>query len=268
MSSVVQVSEPVLAAAVRNAPVGIGICDEDGRFLAISTSLARLLRRPAEEIVGRPFLNFIHPEQRSAALVTYFEAVVAAAAGLRHGTRTLSYLTGDGEAVPLLASWTVTDPDRDGTAYGIVYLTREADDQPSRPACVANAPASVDWRGDPKAIGRLTQALHREATTTTRGSAPRSRPPVPAQHYRRIAIRYLQLISQGARNGILYTIANEEGVAYHTARDWVAKARELKFLSDGRQGVAGATPGPNLDHADRAETAAKPKCHRTPPGSS
>lgn len=264
MSSVVQVNEPVLAAAVRNAPIGIGICDEDGRFLAISTSLARLLRRPAEEIVGRPFLNFVHPEHRPAALATYFEAVVAAAAGLRHGTRTLHCLTGDCDAIPLLASWTITEPDTDGTAYGIVYLTGQTDDPRSRPAHHADvaahprtATAGVDWRGDPKAIDRLTTALHQQANTTTRQGAPR-RPPIPAQHYRRIAIRYLQLISQGARNGILHTIAEEENVAYHTARDWVAKARELKFLSDGRQGIAGATPGPNLDPAALAEAAATP----------
>jgi PAS domain S-box-containing protein len=132
MHGVNQVSQPVLAAALRHAPTGIGICDDDGRFLAVNTALTRLLGRPANQILGHPFLNFVHPAQRPAALAGYFEAVVASAAGLRHGERRLRCLSGDGGAISVLVSWTVTDPDENGTSYGITYLTADADRQRRR----------------------------------------------------------------------------------------------------------------------------------------
>ena len=42
-------------------------------------------------------------------------------------------------------------------------------------------------------------------------------------------------------------IAQEEHISETTARDWVRKARELEYLSPGRQGTAGASPGSRLD---------------------
>jgi PAS domain-containing protein len=97
----------------------------------VNAALARLLRRPAAALLGHPFLNYIHPGQRPAALAGYFEAVVAAAAGIRHGDCRLRCLTGDGGAIPLRARWTVLDPDGDGSLVGVVYLT--ADAAPRRP---------------------------------------------------------------------------------------------------------------------------------------
>src|SRR5579859_6548271 len=76
-----QLSRHALHTAFLHSPIGIGVCDEDGRFLTISTSLARLLRRPPEAIIGRPFLTFVHPDARAASLAAYFEAIVATAAG-------------------------------------------------------------------------------------------------------------------------------------------------------------------------------------------
>jgi PAS domain S-box-containing protein len=142
MFDVDQVSRPVLALAVRDAPVGIGVCDEDGRVRAVNTSLTRLLGRPADQILGHPFLNFIHPDQRPAALAAYFEAVVAAAAGIRHGDSRLRCVTGDGRVIPLRASWTVIDPGEDGIQYGVVYLTVEtSDDAPASPTvCTGHLP--------------------------------------------------------------------------------------------------------------------------------
>jgi PAS domain S-box-containing protein len=124
-----RLSSQVLATALRDAPTAIGVCDEDGRFLAISKSMAQLLRRPAEQIIGHPYLVFVHPDERPASLATYFEAVVSAAAGIRSGQRQLRCLTGSGDVVHVLAHWTVTEPGPDGTQYGIIYLT----ELPTRP---------------------------------------------------------------------------------------------------------------------------------------
>lgn len=123
MSSATQVSRATLHTVFIHAPFGIGICDANGKFLAVSASLARLLRRSPSEIIGRTYLTFVHPDDRGASLAAYFEAVVAVAAGVRHGSREVRYLTGDGAAITVLVSWTVTDPDELGAQYGIIYFT-------------------------------------------------------------------------------------------------------------------------------------------------
>ena len=116
--------------------MAIGVCDEDGRFVAVSNTLARMLRRPADQIIGRPFLTFVHPDERPASLAAYFEAVVAVAAGVRSGSSRLRYLAGDGTVFSALVSWTVTEPDEFGNQYGITYLSDISlpDSAPSRPS--------------------------------------------------------------------------------------------------------------------------------------
>lgn len=123
MSSDQQPSWHALCTAVRDAPVGIGVCDEDGRMIAVSRSLAQLLRRTPEEIVGRPFLAFVHPADRGASLASYFEAVVAAAAGVSNGRTRVRCLTGDQSPVTVEVAWTVTEADESTSCCGILYLT-------------------------------------------------------------------------------------------------------------------------------------------------
>jgi PAS domain S-box-containing protein len=115
----------VLETAFLQAPVGVGVCDRDGRFIAVNTALAHLLGRPAARIVGRPFLTFVHPQERAASLAAYFESVVAAAsAPIRRAAHAeLRCLTGDGDVVWLAVSWIITAPDDAGDQVGIVHLT-------------------------------------------------------------------------------------------------------------------------------------------------
>ena len=120
-------SHQALSAAVRDAPIGIGVCDEDGRMLMVSRALAALLRRTTAEIVGRPFLVLLHPDDRPAGLASYFEAVVAAAAGVRNGRTRLRCLTGNGDTITVDIAWTVTDADDSTEACGVLYLTPAAD---------------------------------------------------------------------------------------------------------------------------------------------
>jgi PAS domain S-box-containing protein/diguanylate cyclase (GGDEF)-like protein len=114
----------VLTTAFERAPVGVGVCDEDGRFVAVNESLATLLERPTNALVGRPFLTFVHPDERAASLACYFASVVAAAGDKpqnpAHGQ--LRCVTGSGGVVWLSASWTITAPDRNGHQYGVVHL--------------------------------------------------------------------------------------------------------------------------------------------------
>ena len=129
-----RLSRQALCAAVRDAPVGIGVCDEDGRMVAVSRSLLELLRRTQDEIIGRPFLTLVCPQDRPASLASYFEAVVAAAAGVRTGTTTLRCLTGDHDTLAVEVTWTVTEADETTSACGILYLT------PARAGTLATGP--------------------------------------------------------------------------------------------------------------------------------
>jgi hypothetical protein len=79
----------------------------------------------------------------------------------------------------------------------------------------------------------------------------RGRKGYPQNHYRRIALRYLDLIGEGRRD-VLVALAAEESkrqgrkVPRETIRDWVRKATTLEFLTPGKQGRADARPGPKL----------------------
>lgn len=115
----------ILVKAFSHAPVGVGITDADGRFVAVNDELARLLDRPMEHIVGRPFLTFVHPEERAASLAGYFVSVVAAVSqrATRPGHAELRCLTGRGSEAWFAVTWTITEPDSDDVQYGIVHMT-------------------------------------------------------------------------------------------------------------------------------------------------
>jgi hypothetical protein len=73
----------------------------------------------------------------------------------------------------------------------------------------------------------------------------RGRPGYPDEHYRRIAERYLELLSTG-RLDVLVALAAEESRPRETVRDWVRKATERGYLAPGKPGRAEARPGPKL----------------------
>lgn len=115
----------LLAAVFDRLPVGIGICDEHGRFVAVNARLARLLGRSKSEIIGRPFLAFLHTQDRAACLAGYFDAVVATATTHRPttGQRTLRWLTDNSATVPLSARWTVNQRGPSGYRRTILHLS-------------------------------------------------------------------------------------------------------------------------------------------------
>lgn len=47
------------------SPVGIGLADEQGRFVAVNPALCRLFDRPALDLLGRSSLELTHPDDRS-----------------------------------------------------------------------------------------------------------------------------------------------------------------------------------------------------------
>jgi hypothetical protein len=92
-----------------------------------------------------------------------------------------------------------------------------------------------------------------------KGENPRpGRRAKPTEHYRRIALRYLELLKQGQRH-VLKALAAEESeregraVPRETVRDWVRKATKLGYLTPGIQGRASARPGPELYRKEKGD---------------
>lgn len=122
MSELDQLNACTLRDALIHAPIGIGLVDKNGRFFMISKALARLLDCREDEIIGRTFLSFVHPEVRARSVAEYFEAIAAAAAGLPTGSKELRCVTGRGKSVLLDVNWTATEADQVGHRVGVIYL--------------------------------------------------------------------------------------------------------------------------------------------------
>lgn len=96
---------------------------------------------------------------------------------------------------------------------------------------------------------RRTRAI--AAAEASRGVAlKRGRGGYPDDHYRRIALLYLDLQNKKWSKGILKEMARLENRPWQTIRDWVSRAGELEFLSEGTPGKAGREPGPRLYDID------------------
>jgi hypothetical protein len=68
----------------------------------------------------------------------------------------------------------------------------------------------------------------------------------PDDHYRSVALLYLQLLAQGHGSKPIADLANKLGVTRTTARNWIHRARQLGYLTQGTRGKPGANAGPRL----------------------
>ncbi len=53
--------------AFESAPTGLVVVDVDGRIFQTNRRFARMLRRDPDELLGRPFLDLVHPDDRERA---------------------------------------------------------------------------------------------------------------------------------------------------------------------------------------------------------
>jgi hypothetical protein len=88
------------------------------------------------------------------------------------------------------------------------------------------------------------QQLLADAVKRTRSSTRRRK--YPDDHYRDVALLYLQLLGQGQTSTPIAHLAKKLGVTTPTARNWVHRARQLGYLTQGSRGKPGAQPGPRL----------------------
>jgi hypothetical protein len=93
------------------------------------------------------------------------------------------------------------------------------------------------------------QHLFRDEIKDT-SSTQSNRATYPENHYRDVALAYLDLLAQGQARKIIVELAHKLGVSRNTARNWVYRARQLGYLAKGTQGRAGAAAGPRLHPTD------------------
>lgn len=112
-------SERLMATAFDRAPTGMSIIATDGRWLRVNDALCRMLGYDREELVGRRFLDFTHPDDVEADAGWLGRA----RAGETHeGEREKRYIARDGSIVWVLARVVVV-PDDDGLpAYTVSLL--------------------------------------------------------------------------------------------------------------------------------------------------
>ena len=107
-------------------------------------------------------------------------------------------------------------------------------------------------------VGRVTSAerqrARRAATAAKKLPLTRGRKGYPDEHYRRIALRAVEIFNpdreDGGRRDVLNALSDQEDKPYSTVRDWISRARELGYLVPAKQGRTDFRPGPNLYRKD------------------
>lgn len=143
------------------------------------------------------------------------------------------------QVVSLLAMWPATAADTD---------MEEVPPPLPSPMTLAAAQSLLPAH---QAYANRSLRLAAEAVDET--APKRGRKGYPEDHYKRIALAYLELQNRGFGQGILTELAHQESlrrgnkVPRETVRTWVYLARyRYQFLTPGTRGQAGAMPGPRL----------------------
>jgi PAS domain S-box-containing protein len=118
------------------SPDLVGVADFDGRFTRVNPAAELVLGYPEEELLARPYLEFVHPDDR--------ERTAAESAAVAQGKTTLSFenrvLRKDGSLRVL--EWTVTPVVEDAAMYGMardVTERRRAETESERLAAEQSA---------------------------------------------------------------------------------------------------------------------------------
>jgi PAS domain S-box-containing protein len=112
-----------LTIAVEHAPVGVGVCDQDGNFVVVNGYLARLLRYDRDALLGKPFLAVIHPDEQAEVVAQIGRAMHTATPGAERASdeNEVRCIDGDGRTIWVHLTWTTTAPDEDGQQYTVVH---------------------------------------------------------------------------------------------------------------------------------------------------
>lgn len=135
-----------------------------------------------------------------------------------------------------------------GVPLGVRAVRVQSMGDPLKPSTLQRLPwaryleiadGAIRWRYA-KDLQAMKGPLARQAKATRGLMGEKSCPgrkPLPDDHYRRIADRYLELRASGENP--IAVIAEEEKQNRNTVAGWVRKARERGYLPPGRTGRAG-----------------------------
>jgi diguanylate cyclase (GGDEF)-like protein/PAS domain S-box-containing protein len=107
--------------AMESSPIGMSLTDPSGRFLYVNPALQEQLGRRSDELVGIPFTDVVHPDDRGRDVA----ALEAMNAGLQDQYQTEKrYLRPDGSGVHVLVSVSVL---RDAEGRAVQFFTQAVD---------------------------------------------------------------------------------------------------------------------------------------------
>ncbi len=147
-------------SAFDNAPIGMGMCDLEGRVMQVNAAYGRILRRAPEELVGVRISDLTHPDDRASS-AAMLEELISGKVDTREGEK--RYLRSDGTS--LWVSIKISSV-RDGNGRPL-YLIGQADDISERRKLrdqLAHDAVHDPLTGLPNRIlfvDRLELALHR-----------------------------------------------------------------------------------------------------------
>lgn len=149
-----QASHPPLATVMDLLLDAICVVDSDGRYLFVSAGFERIFGYAAEEVIGTPMIELVHPDDRERTLQAARE-IMAGEAKPHFQNR---YVRKDGRVVDIQwsARWSANDGVRIAVAHDITELKR-AEAMQSALLAISEA-AHVD--GDLRALfGRIHQII-------------------------------------------------------------------------------------------------------------
>jgi diguanylate cyclase (GGDEF)-like protein/PAS domain S-box-containing protein len=109
-------SEERFRTAFEDAPIGVALVDLDGRRLKVNRALCEMLGYSEEELLGRDYLEVVHPDDREIS-TEHFRPVLEAGAGNYMLER--RYIRADGDVVWNLTSVSLLQDARGNPSYFI-----------------------------------------------------------------------------------------------------------------------------------------------------
>ena len=113
---------PPLATVIELLLDAICVVDTEGRYISVSAAFERIFGYTPEEVVGRPMIELVHPEDRERTLQTAQEIM----AGHAQPNFQNRYIRKDGRVVHIMwsARWSEADQVRIAVAHEITELKR------------------------------------------------------------------------------------------------------------------------------------------------
>ena len=109
----------LLRSAFENAPTGMAVASPTGVLAACNATLARLLGRPAAELVGRTLFEVTHPDELEQARARCADMRAEQATVVRHECR---FLRPDGAVVEVLVTTSRVPDAADAPAHLVMHV--------------------------------------------------------------------------------------------------------------------------------------------------